>query len=248
MHLFVEIYFKGIRGAVWQNGNLQNEHFVSFSSMTEVACKEAMSSFLAHYGSLSAFDNVTCAVAQTNFTLIPAPLFSVSEASKFLQFATTDKIVASETDYARFNYFNSVGVFTIPSWIKSSLIPKFPGVIITHERAILLRKLEQMSGGLKQITTILHDDYALLSYVEAGALKWHISNVVEHADDVLFHIMNALERMELKETTLSFYAHSQKAKEFLSVLTDRKSKIEALQKHKWQVATDSHLQFQLLCA
>ena len=247
MHLFVEIYFKGIRGAVWQNGNLQNEHFVAFSSMNEVAYKETMNNFLQHYGSLSAFDNVTCSVAQTNFTLVPASLFSVSEATKFLQFSTTDKVASSETDYARFNYFNCVGVFTIPSWIKSVLIPKFPSVIITHERSVLLRKLEQMSGGLKQITTIIHDDYALLSYVEAGSLKWHIASLVEHSDDVLFHIMNALERMELKETTLSFYAHTTKAKEHLTGLTDRKSKIESLHKHKWQVATDSHLQFQLLC-
>ena len=247
MHLFVEIYFKGIRGAVWKNGALQNEHFVTFPSMTEVACKETMNSFLEHYGSLSTFDSITCSVAQTDFTLVPASLFSVADATMFLQFSTTDKIVSSETDYARFNYFNSVGVFSIPSWIKSTLIPKFPSVIITHERAILLRKLEQMSGGIKHLSIILHDDYALFSYVEAGALKWHISSQIEHSDDALYHIMNVLERMEIKETIIHFHAHSPKAKEHLSALTDRKSKIETLQKHKWQVATDSHLQFQLLC-
>lgn len=247
MHLFVEICSKRIKGAVWKNGSLQNEHSVDFPSQTELAGKETLSDFLQHYGSLSTFDNVTCSVAQTNFTLVPAPLFSVADSSKFLQFNTTDKIVSSETDYARFNYFNSVGVFSIPSWIKSTLIPKFPGVIITHERAILLRKLEQMSGGLKQFTVILQDEYALLSYVEAGNLKWHISSVVEHSDDVLYHLLNAFERLGITETTLNFYAYSSAAKAHLASLTERKSKIETLQKHKWQVAGESHLQFQLLC-
>lgn len=226
---------------------LQQERYSEFPAQNEAAFKETFNSLLAEYGSLSAFENVTCSVAQTNFTVVPASLFSVAEASKFLQFSVSVTITTSETDYARFNYFNCVGVFTIPSWIKSVLILKFPSAVITHERALLLRKLEQMSSGIKQMNIVLHDEHALFSYLEAGNLKWQLASVIENSDDALYHILNALERMEIQDATIQFYAHTSKAKEHLTAMTERKDKIRNLEKHKWQVANDSHLQFQLLC-
>lgn len=247
MHLFIEIAEDGIQSAVWSGNSIGQRHTVAFSSKTEPGYREALDTLLQHYGNLSGFENVTCSVAQTDFTLIPAPLFSVAEASNFLQFTTTTVIDSKETDYGRLNYFNCVGVYTVPSWIKSVLIPKFPRVVIAHERMHFLRKLEQLSAGVQQLTVIIHPKYALYAFVNKGNLEWQLSAVAENADDILYHLINAIERLGISTAGVTLYAAGTEAKQYTEELERKKDKIAAFQSVKWTVSNDSPLQFQLLC-
>lgn len=247
MHLFIEISEHRANAAVWNNNSTGRREQVDFNVRTEPGYKEAFNELLTRYGNLSDFEQITCSVAQTDFSLVPAPLFQVSEADKFLQFSTTSTIQKSETDYSRLNYFNAVGVYTTPSWVKSALIPKFPRAIIAHERIHFLRKLEQVSVGSNQLAVVIHDKHALFAYVSKGNLLWQLSSVIDHSDDILYHLMNAVERLDITDCTIQLYADSDTAKKYYTDLVSKKEKIKQLSNLKWLLSDQSHLQFQLLC-
>lgn len=247
MHLFIEISEHQAHAAVWNDNSLNRREYIDFKVQTEPGYKDAFNELLNKYGSLSDFEQVTCSVAQTDFSLVPAPLFQVSEADKFLQFSTTTNIQKNETDYSRLNYFNAVGVYTTPSWVKSALIPKFPRAVIAHERIHFLRKLEQVSVGSNQLAVVVHNKHALFAYVSKGNLLWQLSSVIEHSDDILYHLMNAVERLNIADCTIQLYADSETAKNYCADLESKKARIKQLSGFKWSLADQSHLQFQLLC-
>lgn len=247
MHLFIEIFEYKALAAIWKDGSLTRTEQVDFKVQTEIGSKEAFSELLNRFGSLSEFDQVTCSIAQTDFTLIPSPLFQVSEADSFLQFTTTTNISKPEVDYSRLNYFNCVGVYVTPSWVKSVLVPKFPRVVIAHERIHFLRKMEQISSGLSQLTAVIHEKHALFAYVSKGELLWQLSTVIDHSDDVLYHILNAAERLQISNATVVLYADGAAAKQTSEELNTKKNKLKQLVDLKWSVSNQSHLEFQLLC-
>lgn len=247
VHLFIEIFEQQAIAAIWNNNSLERKEQVDFKVQTELGYKDSFNDLLSRYGSLSEFEQVTCSVAQTDFSLVPAPLFQVSEADKFLQFTTTANIQKSETDYSRLNYFNAVGVYHTPSWVKSALIPKFPRTVITHERIHFLRKLEQVSVGSNQLAVVIHDKHALFAYVSKGNLLWQLSSIIDDSNDLLYHLINAVERLNITDCTVQIYADSTTAKQYYSDLEAKKNKIKQLNGLKWSLANQTHLQFQLLC-
>lgn len=247
MHLFIEIFDNKALAAIWKDGSLNRTEQIDFKVRTEIGTKDSFIELLSRFGSLSDFDQVTCSFAQTDFTLIPSPLFQVSEADSFLQFTTTNAISKSEVDYSRLNYFNCVGVYLTPGWIKSVLVPKFPRVVIAHERIHFLRKMEQVSSGLSQLTAVVHEKHALFAYVSKGELIWQLSSTIDHTDDILYHLLNAVERLQIATVSVVLYPAGEAAKKMCSDLNDKKNKLKQLVDLKWTISNQSHLEFQLLC-
>ncbi len=247
MQLLLEINEKGLIGAVLSNGNVDRKEVVPVSVQTDLGYSEALKELLQRYGSLLSFENMSCSVGLTNMTLVPAGMFQASDAAKFLGFSSSTAIDSKEVDYSRLNYFSCVAVYPVPSWVKSTLIPKFPRVVIQHEQVHLLRKLEQLSPGATQLAIVIHSNRALLALAKHGTLLWNLRITVDGADDILYHVLNGADKMDLSEIPVVVYAGSSAAQEIRQQLLERKELIPKLRAFKWTSATDSHLQFQELC-
>lgn len=247
MQLLLEVYEKQLIGAVLNGGAIERVEAIPVSVQTDLGYSEALKELLQRYGSLLSFESMSCSVALNNLTLVPAGLFQVSDAAKFLQFSSSNVIDSKEVDYSRLNYFSCVAVYPVPSWLKSTLIPKFPRIVIQHEQVHLLRKLEQLSTGSTQLSVIIHPTHALLALVKHGNLLWNLRITVDSADDILYHILNGADKMELSELPVVVYAETETAQDIRKQLLDRKELIPKLKAFKWTATTDSHLQFQELC-
>ena len=247
MQLLLEVYEKQLVGAVLNGSAIERLESIPVSVQTDLGYSEAMKDLLQRFGSLLNFESMSCSVALNNMTLVPAGMFQVSDAAKFLQFSSSNTVDAKEVDYSRLNYFSCVAVYPVPSWLKSTLIPKYPRVVIQHEQVHLLRKLEHLSTGVTQLSVVIHPNHALLALVKHGNLLWNLRITVDTADDILYHILNGADKMELSDLPIVVYAQTEAAQEIRKQLLDRKELIPKLKAFKWTATTDSHLQFQELC-
>lgn len=247
MHLALEIAQNRIIGAVLNENTVSNERSHLFVSSNESGKKEELIAFIAQFGDLSNFEYLSCLVNNTPFTLIPNALFDVQHASEQLQFATTTPIDKKELDYVRLSIAQLVAVYTIPNWIKSSIIPKFPRAVFQHALVPMLRRMLQLSSAQSELSCVIHDDFAHFTVIRLGDIQWATTLPVDAAEDILYHFITAIEKGGIQKERIRLFAQGDKAKTWLTTLTSYQHSIESLKHFQWIESTDSPFTIHQFC-
>lgn len=143
----------------------------------------------AELRSAPSFGGVSVALADPRFSLIPQPLFSDKVATQLLG-PSQPSMADTETVITPLHQFDAVLAFPFPEELALFFRQHFPGCLITHEMALLLRNFSHfLPGGLY---VHLHRSwFTLISFREG---KPDVVNTFEYRTeyDLLYYILSFL--------------------------------------------------------
>jgi hypothetical protein len=167
-----------------ETDNVLSNWNLDISSKTEFQKKEVISDFLVKEGiTLLDYSNVLVLWSNQNAVMIPSKLLDYSKPDVLMRFAFGNDINPNEIDFNRIPLLNTSIIYSIPLWVKSLFVLKFPGSKIIHRTTSNIYYLETKSS-FNKLFGILN--------IEEG----FISFIVFHNDQPITFIQNNFETLE----------------------------------------------------
>lgn len=135
----------------------------------------------------SDFDEVTLAWSGNQTTLVPVNVFNESDKDAIFFLSYGNQLHSEETDYNRIPMQGIVNVYSIPLWVKSFFVMRFPRVVIQHEGTHLIRGI--FSGQTSRLKTkiVLHEHHFLIAAVKENNLQFYSSFDWSTPEDVVYY-------------------------------------------------------------
>ncbi len=204
VHLILTVNKNFLRAYEMNDDNFQLLKEESILNLTEIETKESVLNVINSLGSLSKYEEMSCSFFSPIATLLPESLFILGKNHPYLQFTSAVDIVPNEVDYNRLHEWKSVLLYWMPLWIKSVLVPKFPRVLIQHEQSYGLRLLTKQSLVYDQCLIHFHEDLFSLQIRKKGEIVHNGILDYQSVEDVLFHFVNTIEKLNMKEKITVF--------------------------------------------
>lgn len=248
MHLIFEITPNRV-AAYEQNGEqlseLANE---LFPKQTEEGMKESLKQVLVKIGNIDRFDHYSCSYFGKEFCLVPNALFASSSPEALLQFTIQRAVSKADVEYNRLSEWGVVIVYELPMWIKTTLIPKAPRIVINHEITHVLRHLTVGSLVPLRSHLILHDEEFSLVIRKDGNIVHTSIQEYQNEEDIVYHLATCFTQLGIASKNELFIhgmgnvldAKKQKLVELLK-------KINHFSETRFEIQTGNHLLFQKLC-
>jgi len=181
------------------SGELEVFRFSSaYKGKTDAERKEAVRDLIAENAELSKdFDNVTLAWCHPQSTLVPAAVFSESTPKDIFKLCFGSAAAEGNIDHNRIFELSVVNVYSIPDWVKSLLVIKYPQVIMQHAGTHQVRKVLQSDAFYTKATLIVHESYFRLTLVKHNNLEFYSSFDYQTAEDIIYHVNFVLQQKEL---------------------------------------------------
>jgi len=175
----------------------------SFSSSRTEERKEELEEFLRHANLNQEYEEYSLAVCSTQTALVPIAIFSASSPSQVVNLLFEGEIDKNDIDFNRISELSVVNVYTLPLWIKSLFIMKFPKMLIQHEQTMNIRALFQGSTFNLKIVLTIFEEYFSLNIIHKSELVF--SNVYAYTamEDLVYYTQFALKNKGLENERAS---------------------------------------------
>jgi|LakMenEpi03Aug12_release.lakeMendotaPanAssembly.Ray.scaffolds.fasta_scaffold270530_2 hypothetical protein len=172
---------------------------LDLSSKAELLKKEIIVDFLVKEGiSLLNYSNALVLWSSRDVVLVPSNLFSNSDFDKLFELNFGKNYSKNDSDYNRNHLLGTVSLFTIPLWIKSLFVTKFPGSKIIHSSTAWLNYLTAKNTSVKfhgiLAITESHFDFIVFSMDKPILF---LQNSFNEMEDIIYHISFSMQKMNL---------------------------------------------------
>ena len=172
---------------------------LDLSSKAELLKKEILVDFLVKEGiSLLNYSNVLVLWSSRDVVLVPSNLFSNSDFDKLFELNFGKNYSKNDTDYNRNHLLRTVSLFTIPLWIKSLFVAKFPGSKIIHSSTAWLNYLTAKNTSVKfhGILAIAESHFDFIVFSLDKPILF-LQNSFNEMEDIIYHISFSMQKMNL---------------------------------------------------
>lgn len=172
---------------------------LDLSSKAELLKKEIIVDFLVKEGiSLLNYSNALVLWSSRDVVLVPSNLFSNSDFDKLFELNFGKNYSKNDTDYNRNHLLGTVSLFTIPLWIKSLFVAKFPGSKIIHSSTAWLNYLTAKNTSVKfhGILAIAESHFDFIVFSMDKPILF-LQNSFNEMEDIIYHISFSMQKMNL---------------------------------------------------
>lgn len=170
----------------------------SYQGKTDADRKESVRTLLSDQPELNRdFDNVTLAWCHPQSSLVPAAVFSETSPKEVFRLCFGNEATDGNIDYNRIFELSVVNVYSIPDWVKSLLVIKYPQVIMQHAGTHQVRQALQSDSFYTKATLVLHESYFRLTIVKHNKLEFYSSFDYQTAEDIIYQLNFVLQQKEL---------------------------------------------------
>lgn len=236
-HLAIEVAGNQVLFTAFQDNVVKQENAIELSSSNYSEIKEQLDNFILAKNIVTSSDEVTLAEASKKSSLIPSNVFSESSAEDVFKLCFGTCNGQSSIDYNRLAEYSIVNVFETQDWVKRYFVLKFPRIIIQNEGTHVIREILNSNAFYLKVTLVLHANYFQLSIVKHNQLEFYSFFDYQNHEDVLYHLLFALQQKELTDEKGSL--------EIVAALGCEKATINAIEKDLRRIKDLQQLTLQL---
>lgn len=192
-NLFIVSYF--------ENDNISKNWSLDISSKSEFQKKEVISDFLVKEGvTLVDYSNVLVLWSNQNAVMIPSKLMDYTKPDSIMRLSFGNEINSNEFDFNRIPLLGSAIIYSVPLWVKSLFVLKFPGSKIIHRTTSTIHYLAAKNS-LNKLIGLLNIEEGFISFVvfRNDQPISFIQNNYEALEDILYFISYTLQNLELPD-------------------------------------------------
>ena len=170
---------------------------LNFKSHKDYEIKEELNVFLEQENLKQDYDEYSLAYWTNYFTIIPFNVLDSQDYSNVFELTFGNKLNKSDIDYNLLPHLGISNVFHIPHWVKSFFIVKYPRIVLQHANSIILNGMNEGSNFKPNV--LIHLDYNnfYINIFANNELKFSNSYEFQNEDDVIYHTLFVLQKMEL---------------------------------------------------
>lgn len=202
-HLAIQVAIDGIHCVVLKNGYATSSSQLLFESSNDTKIKEQLTiEFDSNSIYSTDFDEITLSWSSNKTTLVPNSIFSESSPQAIFELCYGKN--ETDVDYNRISELSVVNVYEIPEWIKRFFVIKFPRINIQHEGSMLLRQVLNENAFKLKCSIIVYKNHFQLIISKHNELTFYSNFEYQSAEDIIYHVMFALQQKELTTEQGSF--------------------------------------------
>ncbi len=178
-----------------------NNWYLDISSKTEFQKKEVISDFLVKEGiTLLDYSNVLVLWSNQNAVMIPSKLMDYSKPDAIMRLTFGNDINSNEIDFNRIPLLNTSIIYSIPLWVKSLFVLKFPGSKIIHRTTSNIYYLETKSS-FNKLCGILNVEEGFISFIvfHNDQPITFIQNNFETLEDIVYFVTYTLQNLKVTD-------------------------------------------------
>ena len=200
-NLLFEVSSSLITVSYFESDSLLNKWSLDISSRTEAQKKEFVSDFLVREGiTLMDYSNALILWSNQSTVMVPSKLLDHTKTEAIMRLSFGNEVNTNEIDFNRIPLLSTAIVYTIPLWVKSLFVLKFPGSKIIH----------RMTAGINFLTTknTITKIQGLLT-IEEGFISFlifqndqpvvFVQNNFDAIEDIVYFVTYTLQKLNATE-------------------------------------------------
>lgn len=187
------------------NGDIVRTAQQSFDTLNENNSKELLASFIRELNWDESYDEYSLSWVSPTATLVPSRIFDASTPHDILNLVLGDKVSKAEVDYNRLAELDMVNVFTMPNWVKSFFIIKYPKISIYHDYTIRIRSLFKQSTYKPTVGIHLHKNQFMLLIANKQELVLANHFSYQSVEDLVYYLSYALQQQKLIDQKVTIF-------------------------------------------
>lgn len=187
-HLAIDINTSAVRFVKLTGGAVIQEKSFVFTDKQDYRYKQQLKDFWSQADwKESDFEDISLSWSERQTTLVPANVFNESDKDSIFLLSYGKNVRNEEIDYNRIAIQGVVNIFSLPLWVKSFFVIRFPRIVIQHEGTHLIRGI--FSGPTFKLKSklVIHEDHFLLATVKENNLKFYSSFDWSTIEDILYY-------------------------------------------------------------
>lgn len=248
--LAIELSENAVNFASIEDGVVISIDKFTFKDKIDYLYKEQLNQIFTEKGYRDkSYDEYSLSWYSIYSTLLPNNVFTEVKPEKLLSLCFSGEILHDNIDYNRIPELAIVNIYTIPLWVKSFFVVKFPRIVIQHEGSHLLQGV--FSGSIHKLNTliVIHNSAFNLVITNVEGLQFYSQFDFQIIDDLVYHLVYTLQQKSLlnQEGNLTICIGVGSTDE---QAVELKRKLESLKDLKlFKIEINSHLllNFQTLC-
>jgi hypothetical protein len=248
--LAIEISENAVRFARLLDTEVQSVDVFFFKDKTDVRYKEQLDDIVKDKGYRNEeFDDYSLSWCSSFSSLLPNNVYSEVNEEDVISLAFKDKIPHDSIDHNRIPELSIVNIFSIPLWVKSFFVIRFPRIVMQHEGSHLLHGLLSAGSFNLQVAIVLHEDNFNITISNKNELLFYSYFDYQNEEDVVYHLMYTLQQKELLNQKGVLFLCAGVGGDDLKILLLKKAidKLKDLKPLKQKINSHLLLNFQSLC-
>jgi hypothetical protein len=248
--LAIELSENAVNFASIEDGVVISIDKFTFKDKIDYRYKEQLNQIFIEKGySEKSYDEYSLSWYSICSTLLPNNVFAEVKPDELLRLCYSGEIPQDNVDYNRIPELAVVNVYTIPLWVKSFFVVKFPRIVIQHEGSHLLHGI--FSGYISKlnISIVIHELSFNLVITNGEGLQFYSQFDFQMIDDLVYHLVYTLQQKNLLNQAGNLTVCSGVGSTDEQAV-ELKQKLESLKDLKlFKIEINSHLllNFQTLC-
>ena len=200
-NLLFEVSSNLITVSYFESDLLLNNWSLDITSRTEAQKKEVVSDFLVREGiTLMDYSNALVLWSNQSSVMVPSKLLDNTKSEAIMRLSFANEVNTNEIDFNRIPLLSTAIVYTIPLWVKSLFVLKFPGSKIIHRMSSGINFLANKNSVTK-IHGILTIEERFLSFLvfQNDQPIVFIQNNFETFEDVVYFVTYTLQNLKLTD-------------------------------------------------
>ena len=248
--LAIELSENAVNFASIEDGVVISIDNFTFKDKIDYLYKEQLNHIFTEKGYREkSYDEYSLSWYSIHSTLLPNNVFAEVKPNELLRLCYSGEIPHDTIDYNRIPELAVVNVYTIPLWVKSFFVVKFPRIVIQHEGSNLLHGIFSGSIYNLNISIVIHNSAFNLVIANGEGLQFYSQFDFQMIDDLVYHLVYTLQQKNLLNQAGNLTICSGVGSTDEQAV-ELKQKLESLKDLKlFKIEINSHLllNFQTLC-
>lgn len=196
--LAIEISENAVRFAILIDSEVQSVDVFYFKDKTDIRYKEQLEDIVKEKGYRDEeFDEYSLSWCTSVSSLLPNNVYGEVSEESVINLGFKSDISHDSIDHNRIPELSIVNVFSIPMWVKSFFVIRFPRIVMQHEGSHLLHGLLSANSFSLQVVVVLHENTFNITITNENELQFYSYFEYENEDDVIYHLMYTLQQNNL---------------------------------------------------
>lgn len=202
LQLAIDINFSAVRFVILKGIEVVEDRLFFFLDRQDYRYKPQLDEIWSGLGwKESDFDDITLSWSESQSTLVPVNIFNESDKEAIFQLCFGNLDVTNVIDYNRLPLQNLVNVYSIPLWVKSFFVIRFPRIVMQHEGTHVVRGVFSGSTYKLKSKLVLHQDHFLLVIVQDNKLQFSSTFNYTSVEDVVYYFSYTIQQLNLANTS-----------------------------------------------
>ena len=248
--LAIEISEYAVRFARLMDSEVQSVDVFFFKDKTDIRYKEQLDDIVKEKGYRDEeFDEYSLSWCTSVSSLLPNNVYGEVSEESVINLGFKSDISHDSIDHNRIPELSVVNVFSIPMWVKSFFVIRFPRIVMQHEGSHLLHGLLSANAFSLQVVVVLHETTFNVTVTNENELRFYSYFEYENEEDVIYHLMYTLQQNNLlnRKGKLLMCAGVGADDQKLISLKLKMDKMKDLNQLKNKINSHLLLNFQSLC-